>query len=163
MSVKILEDEIDKRVRQMHEERRAGTGTSDPTRLERPRKDRRYKWVNKHSERVDHFASAGYQATPRAKEEGTAPVIGVWDEALGAYRRGDTILMETPMDNYVERAAKAKYTAEVREQAGRIQIMEKIDRIARDEGRIRRPVAFDESEQGAERTGRRPRRMADFE
>lgn len=170
MSAYVTEDEIDKRARQFREERRLGKNV-DPTALENPKKKYRYKYVNENRRRTQHYENNGYEIVKVDKNDPKAvrPRGGrITDE--GTIRMGDMILMQTPRDNYIDRAAMAKARGDTMAEAFMEDAKEKINRMARDEGRVKRRggVVFDDSQEGEERTVSRasgdfPRKRYDSE
>ncbi len=146
MSIRITEDEVDKRAREIRDMRKLGA-TIDASSIKGGQKDKRYKWVNRRArdgERVNHFTDVGYTTVKAAKEGEAGNVIN-----------GDLVLMETPRDNYLDRLAKNKIRADDAEKAFMGQRKDELNRIARNEGHAKSDVAFDDSTQGAERIIRR--------
>lgn len=156
MSVRITEDEVDKRMRQLRDERRAGRTDRDVTSVDLPA-GVHAKWVNRRSRdgaRVQHFKNHGYEIAKAGKDgKGITTTAGnITPE--GNIINGDQILMVTTKDNVIDRLAKAKLRGIQSEQAFKETRQEEINKLARDAG-IRRPVAFDDSKQGEERIARR--------
>lgn len=109
----------------------------DRTTIVNARDDRRYKLVNSETRAVNWAKSRGFVIVPRArKSRDPYPEHGYWDDAAGAYKVGDLVLMDEPIELYEgTRAENARIqdTQEADKMAG---VADQMNRIARNEGRV---------------------------
>ena len=138
MGVEFVKDEADKKRQEIRE-----LGT-DISALHNPDPNKRYRFINKNQQRVARFKAQGYEIT--SKDSKTKTSVNQ-PSPEGGQMLGDLVLMETSMDNYKRRVQKAAERGAARERLNHEETMDRINKIARDEGRIRKPVAFDESTQ----------------
>lgn len=153
MSVTVTKDETDKRVEQLRDQQREAIAAGDrvdvfdPTALRNPDPSKRYRWINKHPNRVSAYRSGGYE-TEKKREGGVESIVDTPLGPNGEIRlNDDLVLMSTPKANYEARRKRVRQRGEAWENAGREQAIERINRLARDGGltKAHRDVAFDES------------------
>jgi hypothetical protein len=169
--IEVVEDEQDRLVRGMREERReiverankkAKSPTRqedvydevwerdlDPTAVKDPSKDHVYYWANRtHSEgeRVQIYEGHGYEVVTKAHKE--RPVVGVWKEGIG-WCRGALILMRTTRENYERRQRRRRRRLEILSRAALDDARENINKTARDGGLAspHREAFFDNSKE----------------
>lgn len=161
VAVRVTEDEVDKRMREIADRRRRGE-TIDATMVRGVPKDKHVKWVNRnfnHGERIQHYENNGFEivkADRDEKEKGIKPLHGRITET-GEIVNGDSILMQTDRDNYVNRLATVRLKNKMAEGAS-IELgeqMEEMRQVARDEHGVRGITITNTSTQGAERVVRR--------
>lgn len=134
MGISVTEDEADKKrkyERIMQQRQRLDVST-----LDNPNPAKRYKWVNNRPRGVARAERLGFEKTDPKGE--TTAVFGVAKDGVITLGPGsDVILMEEPMELY-----EAKRQADAETLAAQVKgineaAKEKLNRIARDEGRAR--------------------------
>lgn len=135
MPARVTEDEIDKKMQEIKDLRRRGA-SMDATSVKGLGADQHAKWVNRKfndGERIQHFENNGYKLAKATKDgKGIRATVGRVTET-NEIVNGNSILMVTDRDNYVERLAKAKLKGRSAEEAFHNQKAEKMRQIARDE------------------------------
>lgn len=156
MGARVTEDEIDKKMAELREQRKRGA-VADATSIKGLGSDQHAHWVNRKFNdgvRIQHFENHGYTVAKAGKDgKGLRTTIGRVT-ATNEIVNGDSILMVTDRDNYVERLAKAKLKGRNAEEAFQNQKAEKMRKIARDEYGVGIEIT-NTSKQGAEIVRRR--------
>lgn len=141
MAAVVVEDEVDK----LREE--LSDMWDDETRLLNPDPAKRYKLVNSNPRRIAHYKKRGYKITPAS---GQTKLLGATKSDDGGMELGDSVLMETSMENFIKAVKKRDAFGQWR--AGNIgnEMKDNINRIARNEARVpaHTDVAFDQSREG---------------
>jgi hypothetical protein len=173
MSIEMGEDEVDKRLRGLREQRhevihrKRGRPPKqaqaeiveeiierdlEDSMLKSPTDGYRYKWVNRRysdGERVQLHEGHGYEMVTE-KNDKCRPLVGKFKEADGGFIRGDLILMRTPQANYERRRAKADEKLARATRSHIDEAMENVNQMARDARLIgpHKDSAFEQSSEG---------------
>lgn len=144
MSIRVTEDEVDKKMREIRERVRRGEPGMDRTALVGADPNKRYRWVTRNPRQQAHRKAQGYQLTkPKSGVEAPAGRIEEGGICLGP----DVVLMETSRENYVERLATNKLKQERQERERTEQAREAINKLYRDEmrGKPHKDITFEDS------------------
>lgn len=157
MGIEITKDESEKKREEVREKRKQARKSGDfsaavrfdPTVLNDPDPNYRYKFVNVRTERVARHQAAGYEIIPA--EDPASPIVRQATQTkTGGKEYGDMVLMRTPRENYEQRRAKARRKNELWQRKGIDQARERMEKIARD-GRLseaHKSATFDDSKEG---------------
>jgi hypothetical protein len=149
MAIEVIKDEADKRKEyQRYLSRHRGVSRTEISGAE---EKYRYKLVNSKARGVKHAKALGFEVVP--KDDPAQLAYGEWDEALGAQRLGDDlILMREPMDLYRMKQEENNSQAKHASMAVNETAKENINRMARNEGGApaHTDVTIDNSEEGDE-------------
>jgi hypothetical protein len=149
MSINIIEDEIDKKRRELLERGRVHREAPfSPLEVKNPKPGRVYRAVYDDPRRVAEVQSQGYQF-PKEKEEEFA--VGERKEKRFVYK--DTVLMYTDLDSYAKRHAQYRAQLDEQSQAIRGLARENMNRTLVDEGgaNAHKDHTFDETVAGQTR------------
>jgi hypothetical protein len=143
VSVQVLEDEVDKKAREIRDRMRRGELGADRTEVQGKDPGKHYRWINNRQRGMAARKAQGYDVVdPKSKVK--APHGYVRDGAITLGE--DLVLAETSHDKYIERLAMSKVKAERFEVGAVEEAKENINRLYRDEmrGKPHKDITFEE-------------------
>src|SRR5713101_3661804 len=151
--ITVLRDEVDRRKDEMRAKfRQSGGQAFDQTEVKNPQPGKHYRGVNKDPSRVAAYKKMGYEVTPINDPAQWTVKTNTED---GAQLFGEQILMEIPLDKYVDNNARAELRQEMLEGQMADETRSKLNDIAKTgtHGRVDRDITFDDSKTEPEVVG----------